>query len=256
MKDLNDLIYEAYHLFSPYKMTGELAVYNDFLSQEDIVTLRTVPLQNLSRNTIYDFLDNINYKNPNLINQIRYLLPRILELIIQNQTVRHSNELTLDALSCRNANWLKAEINFLNVFAETYLQNLLLKIDTEHDFDEVADGWLSENLLMFAIAEIETNHLLNFVEKHLDNWCMVRAIVFILHFDMESGHYYDLFETKQFAVTVDEWFRKKHIHNQLTSVLQLKINNFPLDDATTFYFNSALDCLNKVNNKNIDIISS
>ncbi|PIE47566.1 MAG: hypothetical protein CSA42_03115 [Gammaproteobacteria bacterium] len=153
MNKLDTLINEAYRLFSPYQLGTTLAVCtcNCCLLEISAKNLRTVKLRELDKDTIYDYLDAVeSASEETIINQIRYLLPRILQFLIEGKEIRHSVELTLDKLHCDNPLWRKDEIQFLQKFAQCYFQQKLNSSDFYH---------IIEIVVMFDNAKLENTCL-------------------------------------------------------------------------------------------------
>ncbi len=69
---------------------------NCCLSQKNIKLIKSEPLNSLDRSVIYDYLDAVVYDENSVINGIKYLIPRIVELFNEGKNIRFSVELNFD----------------------------------------------------------------------------------------------------------------------------------------------------------------
>ncbi len=178
MNELHKLIAEAYQLFSNYQLGEQMAVCTYCcLSEKAEKNLKTMRLNELDSYTIYQYLDSAICGNEILlINQIRYLLPRILELFIDGEYIRHSEEIILDKLHCDNPIWLTNEIDFLQRFAMTYFQYCLHSKEIEG---------LIEVVIMFDNAKLPTQLIDKIFDIFLNNagnlnLAVINELMFIL----------------------------------------------------------------------------
>lgn len=154
MKILNELIHEAYDIFSIYTVGNKIEVCTQCcISKKYQEILLNTPLRELSDKAIYEYLDSAECltNEEDAINQIRYLLPKILEFFVADEELRCLTECTLDKLHCKNKYWQVHEIQFMQRFASTYFQ-YLINDDLEVD--------LASFLVVFDLAELDVSDLL------------------------------------------------------------------------------------------------
>lgn len=178
MDKLHKLIAEAYQLFSKYQLGEQMAVCTCCcLSEKAEKNLKSIRLNELDSYTIYQYLDSAICDNEELlINQIRYLLPRILELLIEGEYIRHSEEIILDKLHCDNPIWLTSEIDFLQRFATAYFQYCLHSKEIEG---------LIEVVIMFDNAKLPVQLIDKIFDIFLKNasnlnLAVINELMFIL----------------------------------------------------------------------------
>ncbi|WP_436897796.1 hypothetical protein [Acinetobacter gyllenbergii] len=98
LTDLKNLITEAYQLFSSYLMGDQFEVcYGTCcLQTADGELLKRLPVAQLNCRLIYEYLDAAESMDKfALAQQIKHLLPKILELLIQGENLSHSTEIIL-----------------------------------------------------------------------------------------------------------------------------------------------------------------
>lgn len=144
--ELKALIEEAYLLFSSYSMGNHIAVCHEFvccLGNDDAELLKTLPIQQVDRRLIYEYLDAAEGEDPiALAVQTKHLLPKILELLVQGEYIRHCYECIFD--KCRfNLNvWNTEEIEFMQRFAQCYFQMQLMKFEETESVDQLISSSL------------------------------------------------------------------------------------------------------------------
>ena len=165
MEQLQALIDEAYHLFKGYPMGGAMAVCNGCgccLQERDARLLQSTAIKKVDRRLIYEYLDAAVADDDLLIRQMKHLLPRVLELLVQGEYLRHSTEIILDKCHCDRAEyWTAKEIDFLQRFAQDYLQWVCESNNQANTLDDV--------VLMFHLAGLDIEPLLTCWESMLGN---------------------------------------------------------------------------------------
>lgn len=120
--------------------------------------LREWPLARLTDRHFYDY--NTSAKSAcQPADELRHLLPRLLELLAEGAQVHHSIELALERLgNCPPGSWTPEEIDVLQRFALAYFDHLLHGDPSGESFLEDPVG----ALLMFDIGGLSIEPLLDF----------------------------------------------------------------------------------------------
>lgn len=240
MKILKQLISEAYTLFSSYKMGSEFGVCTDCcLREKDQEILLSTELRELSAPTIYQYLDAATDENVLLINQMRYLLPRILELLIAKENIRHSNEIALSNLYCKNPIWQKPEIEFLERFAEHYFDY--------HIQNKSPDTELMEVVIMFDSAGLKvTDTLLALLLKNANKTFVIHEIVNILTYNIKNGEYSQPFADRNLIEIVTNWLTSKVVKETFLQVILARVDSSKIEERYHFLYECAFDTLTNI----------
>ena len=164
-QELKLLVDQAYSLFSSYSFGKIVAVHHGIccLKENEVISFKTLPINMLSRDLIFNYLDAEEEDNRiTLIIQMKYLMPRILELITQNEHIAHSPEISLDKCHCDFEHaWTSLEIDFIQQFALCFFkEKLTYFIEGSH-----ADT----HIIMFYRAGLNILPLLNYWKNSLHN---------------------------------------------------------------------------------------
>ena len=162
--ELKALIEEAYSLFSSYSMGNHIAVCHEFiccLGSDDADLLKTLPIQQVDRRLIYEYLDAGEGEYPiALAVQIKHLLPKILELLVKDEYIHHSHECIFDKCRFNLKVWTVDEIEFMQRFAQCYFRMQLMKFEETESVDQF--------IIMFHLSGLDILPLLKIWEQYLD----------------------------------------------------------------------------------------
>lgn len=144
------------------------------------VEMRRLPLRQLTTRHFYEYNDSAKTR-PQPVAEIKYLLPRMLELLAFGAEIHHSSALYLDRLgNCAAGEFSTAEYEAINAFALTYFAERL----SEHQWQSVGQHFgddAFDALLMFDIGGVALQPL-------LDYWLKDESIAATLHY-VSSGFY-------------------------------------------------------------------
>lgn len=116
------------------------------MSEELEREMRTLPLRELTARHFYEYCTGAMGDMEQPMAEIRYLLPRWLELISEGKETHHSIELTLDRVGRRPAGSLTGEeFSVLDEFMLAYFDQLLSKGDP--------NDWWSDPLSLLIMAD-------------------------------------------------------------------------------------------------------
>lgn len=207
MEQLQALIDEAYHLFKGYPMGGAMAVCHGCgccLQESDVKLLQSTAIKKVDRRLIYEYLDAAVADDDLLIRQMKHLLPRVLELLVQGEYLRHSTEIILDKCHCDRAEyWPAKEIDFLQRFALVYLQWVCESNGQDITLDEV--------VLMFHIAGLDIQPLQMKWQVLFIKPKALRDALNIVIYHTSKGRYSNAFADHAVSVAISDWFAKPEV---------------------------------------------
>lgn len=212
---LQALIDEAYHLFKAYPMGGLMAVCNGCgccLQASDAKLLQSTAIKKVDRRLIYEYLDAAVADEDLLIRQMKHLLPRVLELLVQGEYLRHSTEIILDKCHCDRAEyWPTKEIDFLQRFAVVYLQWVYESNDQANTLDEV--------VLMFHLAGLDIAPLLACWESMLGNPKALQDLLNVIVYDFQRGRYDRPFSNYESSLKISNWLNGRDLRHKVIELI-------------------------------------
>ena len=202
--------------------------------------MRRLPLRQISARHFYEY--NCSAKDrPQPAYELKYLLPRMVELLASGAEVHHSKELYLDRLGhCEAGAFSAEEYKAIEAFALAYFADCL----SQHPWQS-GEGYggdaAFELLLMFAIGGIDLQPL-------LDYWLKDESTAATLHY-VNAG-FYDFWhgqkitnafatDRPRFQEVMTAWLTESR-HRQIFArrILKLEMNN--LDQTPTCYYGSRI----------------
>ncbi|MDO5106512.1 hypothetical protein [Capnocytophaga sp.] len=151
--ELAERIEVGYTLFSDYKIGQKLSIDTGFLSENEVKLLTTTPLRKIPLELIASYVSEVDSEKMS-VNEMRYFLPRMLELLAHRHILYISEELSLS--KCRfdaKNHWKESEIRFLQAYAETFFED---ELDREHIDFVSAVNWL----ICFGLSGLDIQPLL------------------------------------------------------------------------------------------------
>ena len=157
---LDELIAEAYVLFSNYKLGNRLNVCECCVSNSEAESLARTPLSMVSsellQNSYYESADSDTEQE---LIEMKHFLPRVLSLMLNNEFPCHSNELIFSRINLKQSKrWKEEELEFLKKFSMLYFKKTLK--DTYADVQEV--------LIIFELGGFDLSPLLTIWEQEKD----------------------------------------------------------------------------------------
>ncbi|MFK8303222.1 hypothetical protein ACI75Y_09940 [Capnocytophaga stomatis] len=199
-KNIQLLIEEAYHIFD-YQLNGRLSVCTPCcVSAERMQELLQTPVSELSACAIYDYLDAVHYDESGY--EIKHFLPRILELLAEDATIRHSTELTLNKCHFERSCWRQTELDFMKRFSAEFIRYVLTNFNQSQGDDAM------NYILMFNLAGLPTEHLLEIWENELSSSPIaLKHLEVMMYYYIDSeGYYSNAFsENPSFNNQVRNW---------------------------------------------------
>ncbi len=125
---LQRAVRRAYDLFGRYKApSGPLNVCTACCMPEELEReMRTVPLRMLTARHFYEYSTGAMGDLVQSVTEVRYLLPRWLELVAAGEETHHSIELTFDRVGrCPEGSFTAEEAGVLNEFMLAYFDHHL-----------------------------------------------------------------------------------------------------------------------------------
>lgn len=235
----NTLITEAYALFADYDMGEGIAVCSGHgccLHPYAAELLRNTPVQQLERQLVYDFLDASETEDtPLLVQQMKHLLPRILELMIQGEHL--GMEFALSKCKCDSGLWLVQEIDFLQRFASAYFASKCIDDDIE------ADAVLEDTVLLFHLAGLDVWPLLEQWQAVIDQAGPFNNFVFMLLCNFETGRFDSAYAEEDLNRKMTDWICEDGFKSSMREVLTDKLAQPDLSKRHQCEYGRALEYL-------------
>lgn len=202
--ELRLLVDAAYEKFSCYHFGSQSAVHASIccLSDEEVNQLKNLPIHQVSRSLIHSYLDAGEESDKDTLSkQMKYLLPRILELLIEDEYIHHSYECIFDKFRLKNSKvWSKQEIDFMNQFALTFFKSKLL------DYDEFNN--VSSYLIMFYRAGLDIQILLDAWLVLTSNQFALQNLVKFIYENFPKNSFKNAFADTAFVSLMNHWMSK------------------------------------------------
>lgn len=236
--ELQALVEEAYSLFSSYSFGDKIAVHHGIccLSSDETELLRTLPLKNINQHLIHSYLgageedDQIA-----LALQMKYLLPRILESLINNEYIHHCHEDTLTKCHFYLEVWADIEFEFMQRFALCYFQVQLIR------FTKTTS--VIQHVLMFHLAGLGIRPLLEMWENYLDHPTALFNLIKTLHYDFEEYGYDSAFSDRKMIKIMNQWLKKLRTNEILINALIDIVVRNDIPHEYKYMYDSAFDRL-------------
>jgi hypothetical protein len=216
--ELKEIILEGYKLFSGYKITDNLDVCPCCVSEEEQAALIKTPLEKISLETLMVYNDSAKSEVIDL-NEFKYFLPRLLELVAELKFPSHSVEITLSRIGyISQENWSETEMVFLRRFMESFFKKCL-SLYPFIDFEN-----LCSVIIMFSRTNFDITWTLKVWEK-------VNTLESLMHFieTMETGikisRFWKLKIDNPFADEriefLNKWLQNKETINQFKEKIEM-----------------------------------
>jgi hypothetical protein len=202
--------------------------------------MRRLPLRQLTTAHFYQYNDSAK-SDPQPVDEIKYLLPRMLELLAAGSEIHHSTALQLSRLgNCESGAFLPAEYSAIDAFALAYFANGL----GQHPWQSAGRYAVDDTfdaLLMFDIGGVDLLPL-------LDNWLKDDSTAATLHY-VSSGFYdfwqsqcvQDAFATDrpQFQEVLKTWLTDES-NRRVFAARILNLDMSAIDQSTICYYGSQI----------------
>ena len=142
-KKLIPYIEEAYRLFASYSITPPLTVCDcgNCITGEEIKALVSTPLRELSRDLIDTYISAMFENEDKAIIELRYFLPRMLELLSQGEILYIDEGFSLSKCHFEHTHiWKEEEIAFMERFAKAFFDEVLE--EESPDLCDSVEDWL------------------------------------------------------------------------------------------------------------------
>lgn len=151
-------IEEAYRLFASYSITPPLTVCDcgNCITGEEIKALVSTPLRELSRDLIDTYISAMFESEDKAIVELRYFLPRMLELLSVGETLYIDEGFSLSRCHFEYTHiWKEEEIAFMERFAKAFFDEVL-----EEESPDLCDS-VEDWLVCFGLSGLPIAPLLN-----------------------------------------------------------------------------------------------
>ena len=155
---LTPYIEEAYTIFASYSITSFLTVCDcgNCITGEEIKALVSTPLRELSRDLIDTYISAMFENEDKAIIELRYFLPRMLELLSQGEILYIDEGFSLSKCHFEREDiWKPAERAFMERFAKAFFDEVL-----EEESPDLCDS-VEDWLVCFGLSGLPIAPLLN-----------------------------------------------------------------------------------------------
>lgn len=164
--DIDEIIAVAYWVFGNYKPHKPLEVCTYCcMCEKNVASIYQLPVHELSREIIYDYLDAAQGETLALSDEIRYFMPRIFELLAKGEHIRYDTAFVLDKCHLQMGVWTTLEMAVIKRFSQLFLKEKFSK--TYDDFHHME---IFVYIEMFYLSGLDnTKELLTLILEFLDN---------------------------------------------------------------------------------------
>lgn len=207
--ELQKIVEDAYCLFSSYSFGNIVAVHHGIccLTEEDVQLLKSSSIEAIDRRLIYEYLDaGEELDQYALALQLKYLLPKILALLVDNQYIHHSYECIFD--KCRfnlNTVWKTPEIELMNQFALCFFNAKIMQLDEINSIDNY--------MIMFHRSGLNIQPLLDEWLRHLYTPIPLINLISMLYYDFDHMTYNQAFADEKLIRMMNAW-KNQLINNE------------------------------------------
>ncbi len=176
-QSLKSIIDECYRAFEKYPTPQPPLniCYECCVSPKIANDLVTLPLKELTQKQLYEYNTSAKNSEENP-NEIKYFLPRMIELFVQGEELYHSTELNFVRVeNCAKDSFSPKELAVWQKFADAYLDEILKVYcwETEAVFSQYID--ILTTLLIFHKAHID-------IQPFLQRWRDTETPQAIIHY--------------------------------------------------------------------------
>ncbi|MDO4782480.1 MAG: hypothetical protein Q4A09_04590 [Capnocytophaga felis] len=225
------LIEEAYSIFQ-YSLNGTLNVCTPCcVSPERMQELLRTPVCELSTSAIYDYLDAVHYDETGY--EIKHFLSRILELLAEDATIRHSTELILDKCHFEKDCWRQTELDFMKRFSAEFIRYILKNYNKSQGDNAI------NYILMFDLAGLPTEHLLGIWESELTSSPLaLEHLQIMMYYYVDSDSYYShsFSDNPEFNNQIQNWITSTKLAKIVLPIIEKEYFENPnLTEESRYY---------------------
>ena len=159
---MKDIVEKAYQTFAKYKLKEPIDVCTDCcMSKSNAELLQRINLKEAPKELIYEYNTGASTETTP-INEVKYFIPKFIELATNFDFPSHSSELTFKRLEQHNEREFESkEIEVLNEFAERYFL-YCLKTYPLPDYESI-----DNIIIMLAKGNFNINNILKVWEENI-----------------------------------------------------------------------------------------
>ncbi len=227
-KRLKEIIEESYKIFSKYKLGNTLDVCLHCVTAEEFEPLLETPLREISQEMIYKYYSSAQNYGEQELYELKYFLPRILELLTEFEFPYHSTEISLSRFNLEKSNFELKEKEILEQFAENYFAYCLETYPLP-DFEEI-----SSIIVMFGLAEFKIRQVLEkWIEKFEESYLLHLNDFFLNQVDYAAYKTFRLrtaFSTKEINAEIFSWLEEDKTKSTFAKNIEIAIAENILED--------------------------
>ena len=230
-------IEEAYRLFALYNISLPLTVCDcgNCITEKEQKLLITNPLRELSRDLIETYISAMFDNEDKAIVELRYFLPRMLELLSVGETLYIDEGFSLSKCHFEHTHiWKEEEIAFMERFAKAFFDEVL-----EEESPDLCDS-VEDWLVCFGLSGLPIDPLLNSWLQQADK---VMALYYFEEFLTHSfrsvgiafKHSYFKDKRPELNEQITTWLTASHTqHTFLQATENLLLSDVVLEEEVVF----------------------
>lgn len=226
---LKGIVEKSFQIFSKYKLGKTLEVcLHCCVTAEEIKPLLKTPLREISGEMIYTYYSSAQNYSEQELYEMKYFLPRVLELMTEFVFPYHSVEISLSRFNLEKNNFDLEEKGILYQFAENYFAYCLETYPLP-DFEQISSiivtfglaGFKLHRILEKWIEKFEKNYLLHLNDFFLNQVSYAAHQTFILS---------TAFSTKEINNEVFSWLEEGKTKSAFAKNIEIAITENVLEN--------------------------
>lgn len=240
-KILKETIEESYKVFSKYKLGNTLEVCLHCVTAEEVEPLLKTPLREISGEMIFSYYSSAQSGSQQELYEMKYFLPRILELMSEFVFPYHSTEISLSRFNLEKDNFDLEEKEILYQFAENYFAHCLETYPLP-DFEEI-----SSIIVMFGLAGFKLHRILEkWTEKFEKNYLLHLNDFFLNQVSYATRQAFIVstaFSTKEINAEVYDWLEEGKTKSTFAKSIEIAVAENVLEDLDEIQLSELYEAL-------------
>lgn len=226
--NLKEIIEESYEIFGKYKLGNTLDVCLHCVTAEEVEPLLETPLREISKEMIFIYYRSAQNYGEQELYEMKYFLPRVLELMTEFVFPYHSTEISLSRFNLEKDNFDFEEKEILYQFAEHYFAYCLETYPLP-DFEEI-----SSIIVMFGLAGFALHRILEkWIEKFEKNYLLHLNDFFLNQVSYATRQTFRLstaFSTREINDEIFGWLEESKTKSTFAQNIEIAIAQNVLED--------------------------
>ena len=227
--ELKETVEKAFQVFGKYKLGNTLEVCLHCVTAEEVEPLLKTPLRQISGEMIFTYYSSAQNYSEQELYEMKYFLPRVLELMTEFIFPYHSVEISLSRFNLEENNFDFEEKEILYEFAENYFAHCLETYPLP-DFEEI-----SSIIVMFGLAGFKLHRILEkWIEKFEKNYLLHLNDFFLNQVSYATRQTFILstaFSTREINDEIFGWLEESKTKSTFAKNIEIAIAQNVLEDS-------------------------